>query len=80
MSKIIFCCCLALSLFACGETDTNVNASDVPATIMTAFNAEYPGATDVEWEKDDDSYEVEFKMNGEEMEVDYDMNGQMIED
>ncbi|MBB4080442.1 putative membrane protein YkoI [Lewinella aquimaris] len=67
---------LAFALFGCAET---AEAVEVPAAVQSAFQAAYPGATDVEWSKDDDHYEVEFDMNGEEMEVEYSATGEVLE-
>ncbi|PPK85206.1 hypothetical protein CLV84_2098 [Neolewinella xylanilytica] len=79
MKKLLFSSLFAIALFACGET---AEAVEVPTTVQSAFNAAYPGATDVEWEEDGDAYEVEFMLNGEEMEAEFSALGEemMVEE
>lgn len=72
--KYLLTAALAFMLFACGDSD--VAATEVPAAVTSAFEAAYPGATDVEWEHDGDHYEVEFDFNGEELEVEYSATGE----
>ena len=66
---------VALLIVACGDKDAA--ASQIPAPVKAAFQAAYPGATDVEWEVDDNEYEVEFDMNGEEYEATYSATGML---
>lgn len=76
MMKFLFSALFALALVACAET---AEAVEVPAAVQSAFEAAYPGATDVEWEDDGETYEVEFNMNGEEMEAEFSPTGEMLE-
>lgn len=75
---------VSLLLTACSENETHeVNTTaDVPATVKSAFEAKFPGATDVEWksEKENDKqvYEAEFEWNGEEHEAEFDANGNLL--
>jgi uncharacterized membrane protein YkoI len=52
--------------------------------VLTAFNAKYQGATDVEWElekKDNKTvYEVDFKLNGKKVEAEFNADGGFIEE
>ncbi|MGB3801268.1 MAG: hypothetical protein WA952_15740 [Lewinella sp.] len=73
MKKLVFSTLFAFALFACDES---AEAVEVPAAVQSAFTAAYPGATDVEWEEEDDHYEVEFDMNGEEMEAEFSSTGE----
>ena len=68
---------LTFALFACGDAD--MDATEVPAVVQNAFEASYPGATDVEWSEDGDHYEVEFDFNGEEFEMEYSATGEPME-
>ncbi|MCP9234689.1 PepSY domain-containing protein [Lewinella sp. JB7] len=77
MIKLTTTALLAFAFLGCAET---AEAVEVPAAVQSAFQAAYPGATDVEWSQDDDHYEVEFEMNGEEMEVEYTATGEVMED
>ena len=77
MTKFLLTALFAFTLFACDDADTT--AAEVPAAVTSAFESAYPGATEVEWEQDDDHYEVEFTMNGEEMEAEFSSTGEMLE-
>jgi hypothetical protein len=77
MQKLIIAALLAFGFFACEES---VDPVEVPVNVLQAFETAYPGATDVEWEQDDDHFEVEFELNGEEMEREFDVNGMEMED
>ncbi|PHI20978.1 hypothetical protein CEQ90_04640 [Lewinellaceae bacterium SD302] len=78
MKKYLFASLLSLALFACDDAN-DASTDGVPASIVAAFNAAYPNATDVEWDVENDSYEVEFEVNGEEMEINYDGNGNIVD-
>lgn len=60
----------------------NIPEADVPASVKTSFSAKYPGATDVEWEKESENgkilYEAECKFNGKEVKVKFDANGNFV--
>ncbi len=60
----------------------NTPASDVPASVTSAFNTKYQGAADVEWDKETQNnqtiYEAEFKQNGKELKATFDTNGTFI--
>ena len=79
MIKSTLLALLTFALFACGDGDTAAEV-EVPAVVQSAFEAAYPGATDVEWEEDGDHYEVEFELNGEEMEREFSATGMEMED
>ena len=78
MMKFLLTALFAFALISCADQST-AEATEVPAAVKSAFEAAYPGATDVDWEMDDDHYEVEFEMNGEEMEVEYSATGEVLE-
>ncbi len=77
MMKFLLTALFAFALFSCDEATTD--ATEIPIAVTSAFEAAYPGATEVDWEMDDDHYEVEFEMNGEEMEVEYSATGEVLE-
>jgi hypothetical protein len=77
MQKFLITALLTFGMFACEEATEPV---DVPINVLEAFETAYPGATDVDWEQDDDHFEVEFTLNGEEMEREFDVNGMEMED
>ncbi len=74
MIRLTIIALLGFGFFSCDDAAP----SEVPAAVKSAFETAYPGATDVEWEMDDEGYEVEFNMNGEEMEVEYDAMGNVL--
>lgn len=51
----------------------------VPAVVKTSFEKQFPSATDVKWEKEDNLYEVELKNNGQSMTVSLDAKGTLVE-
>ena len=53
--------------------------TDVPASVISTFNNQYPDATEVEWEQDNDGFEVEFEVNEIEREITYDRMGNIVE-
>ena len=65
-----------LLLFA--GCDNEVSEVQVPDAVQAAFIAEFPAATDVEWEMDGRQYEVDFKLDGEHHEAKYDAEGNVI--
>lgn len=68
-------------LTACGGNQ--LEASEVPAAVMTSFNSKYNNVTDAEWEKEEQNgntvYAVDFKANGQEIEAVFDANGNVLE-
>jgi uncharacterized membrane protein YkoI len=77
--SIILPACFTM-LLACNEK--KIAASEVPPAVISAFNAKYPGATDVKWEHEKEKgkwvYEAEFKSNGKEDEVHFDSAGNFV--
>lgn len=71
-------CALALaastSLAACGNSDhdhdTDLKPSAVPNPVTTAFIAQYPTASHVEWEKQGRYYKADFRTKGGLVEAD----------
>jgi len=75
----------AVLLFsACGENEKKINASDVPSSVQSAFNAKYPNASEVKWEQEKEKgkliYEADFKFNGKEIEAEFDSTGNFLEE
>ena len=79
MKKLAALFLFAGFLTACGGDADNKIPEAVPALVLQQFNQAYPGATDVEWDVEDDSFEVEFDFNGEEMEINYDREGNVLD-
>jgi len=55
----------------------DMNPSDVPANLTETFQQAHPNATDVEWEKEGDSFKVEFDIDRNEQEIWYSADGNM---
>lgn len=55
-----------------------INAAQVPASIIKAFEAKYPGATDVEWEKQGTQYKTSFDMGDTDHEAFYSTSGKLV--
>lgn len=85
MTKFLLTALISFALFTCGDGDAEADVTvdrpgnGIPAAVETAFAAAYPGATDIEWDVDDDHYEVEFRVNGDKMEVEYSFDGRVLD-
>jgi len=66
------------------EKSEKINVSDVPAPVVSSYNAKYPGATDVEWKnsKEDGkpSFKAKFKINGVEKKAEFATDGSFIKE
>ena len=69
--KFLFLFCSIVVLSAC-DTDDDLPSSKVPATIKSAFEANFPAVTRVEWEKKSVYYVAEFYENGVEKQAWFD--------
>ncbi|WP_179351448.1 PepSY-like domain-containing protein [Winogradskyella vidalii] len=82
MKKLVF---LTLSIFAfsfssCSDDDNDddLNASQVPTEVSTAFEAQFPNAADVEYELFNNEYIVDFEIDFVDYEALYDSEGNLI--
>jgi uncharacterized membrane protein YkoI len=85
MKKSIFLAgILSVGLLFTSCDDKKVAASEVPATVIAAFEAKYAGATNVEWktEKHDGKiiYEADFKLGDQHKEAEFDADGTFIKE
>lgn len=55
-----------------------INAAQVPASIIKAFEAKYPGATDVDWKKQGTQYKTSFDMGDTDHEAFYSSSGKLV--
>ncbi len=67
------------------ETNENDAAEvNVPAAVQSSFTTKYPGAVDVDWDKETtdgkDVYEAEFKVNDKEIKAEFDAAGVFIKE
>lgn len=52
---------------------------DVPAQVKTAFQKQYPKASDVKWDKEGEKYEASFDLNKVDHSVLFDAQGNLLE-
>src|SRR5438270_5683206 len=65
-------------LFAEEEKEERVNASDVPAAVQQAAQAEAKGGTIVRWEKERNNFEAVIDKNGKQIGVEMNANGKVL--
>ena len=72
---------LVIALVALFNFNTNGQTSkDIPANVKTTFSKQFPKATNVKWDKENNNeWEAEFKMNGKEYSANFDNNGKWME-
>lgn len=64
---------LAFSLYSFSHLDAQVTS--IPEQAKTNFAAQYPNATNVEWDNDVINVNVRFELNGERMNAEYNNRG-----
>ena len=52
---------------------------DVPATVKTTFQKQYPTASDVKWDKEGEKFEASFDLNKIDNSVLFDAQGNILE-
>jgi len=65
-------------LFAEEEKEERVNASDVPAAVQQAAQAEAKGGTIVRWEKERNNYEAVIENGGKQTGVEITADGKVV--
>ena len=55
-----------------------LNKSDVPEAVKSAFDAQFSNASDVEWKNKDGNYKVKFNMNGKDHMAELNRTGEVI--
>src|SRR6266480_8119188 len=66
------------SLSAEEEKEESISASDVPAAVQKAAEAEAKGGTIVRWEKEGSNYEAVIENNGKQTGVELTPNGKVV--
>ena len=66
------------TLWAEEEREEKVNASDVPAAVQKAAEAEAKGGTIVRWEKEGANFEAVIDNNGKQTGVELTPNGKVV--
>jgi hypothetical protein len=71
-------------LLSCGDSKEKVAPGDVPPAIVSSFSNAYPGAGEVQWEKEEEDgkiiYEAQFLYDGKKMDAEFDETGTMIDE
>jgi hypothetical protein len=94
MKKIVLLVAISFPLFtmqSCGGDDKNekkenkeVNVSNVPEPVKSAFSAKYSTATDIKWEdaheNDKQTYKAKFMLDGKKMKAEFDSNGGFVKE
>ena len=66
------------------KEDKTITASDVPASVQSAFSAKYSTATEVKWEDAHEdtvqTYKAKFVVNGKKMKAEFDKNGGFVKE
>lgn len=58
---------------------SNISAASVPASVMNAYKAKFPGATMAEWKKlSNGTYKVQFYRNGVRWEAIFSASGTLL--
>lgn len=60
------------------NNDNDLNMNSVPTAVRDAFSGRYPGAQQVEWERNAHLYEAEFVLNGVEYEAWFQADGTWV--
>src|SRR5204862_2043008 len=66
------------ALWADEEREEKINASDVPAVVQKAAQAEAKGGTIVRWEKEGSNYEAVIDNNGKQTGVELTPDGKVV--
>lgn len=75
MKKILFLFALSLGLSCAASAQKTP-----PQVVVTTFNQKFPGAADVDWDKEKNGeWEAGFKLNGIEMSANFAAAGQWLE-
>lgn len=83
-TSTIFALALTLFLASCAKNDVTddkgaariIPESSVPATVRTTFNTMFSGATEVEWQRDDNSrFRSQFNFSSRRNEASFDDSG-----
>jgi hypothetical protein len=74
---------LSLLLTSCAS-EFDIDKTDVPNVVVSAFETKYPGAQVSEWEVEKSDgrlvFEAEFKLNGKRMEAEFKPDGIFVKE
>ena len=72
---MLFIILSAITISSCRD---DYPASKVPSVVHNTVNATFPGAIDIDWAKNSNSYEAEFDLNGVEFTAFVEPNGKLL--
>ena len=64
MKRILFIIFSASLLLGTASCSKGLSASQVPKSVITAFNKNFPGASNTKWKAKGDGYEATFTAKG----------------
>ncbi len=70
---------LVVAMIASKATAAKIKEKNVPQIVKDAFQKQFPGATEVEWEMENGSYEAEFDLNEVDHSALINTSGQIME-
>jgi len=66
------------------KDNKELNASNVPDPVKSAFSAKYSTATDIKWEdaheNDKQTYKAKFTMDGKKWKAEFDASGAIVKE
>jgi hypothetical protein len=65
MKNLFVLFALSVAITSCKEE--TLKEKDVPAVVKAAFQKQFPGAKEAEWENEEGNYEVSFEQDGKKM-------------
>jgi hypothetical protein len=75
---------IAILLFGSCASEFKILESDVPQTVISAFQTKYPSAKNVEWEAEKTqghlAFEAEFKIDGKSKEAYFKADGTFLKE
>ena len=84
MKKLLLALLLATATLSCSKSndddDSHISASQVPPSVMSAFNTKYPTASgEIQWEiEHGNEYKVKFFIGPQRWEARFDSKGNFI--
>ncbi|MBD0288306.1 MAG: PepSY-like domain-containing protein [Flavisolibacter sp.] len=78
LALIILAACNAGTTGGDKKEDKEVAASSAPDAVQSAFKAKYPGANNIEWDKDGEDYESKFTLGGVKHSAKWTKEGQFV--
>ncbi len=83
LKRILLALLISTAAVSCSKSnnnDSSISSSQVPSSVMSAFNTRYPNASgQIEWEKEDSStYKVKFFIGSQRWQAIFKADGTFI--